>query len=294
MMARLAATIERRAREREEGQYRDAFGREYDLREVARLWSFDGQFGEGDAEKALDTAFTLSPPVGDSSWEEAAKRGAVRVKATGGYGPITAMASDLKEDEPLYPFAWFVEGREPWPTLTGRQQFYIDHPWYLEAGEALPVHKEAPPAGGDYPLRMTGGHTRWSIHAIWRANRTLLRLQRGEPVMYVSPRDAAARGLEDHGIAWVRNDVGGFKVRVKLAPGIQPGQVVMYHAWEPYQFKGWKGQQEPVVAPWKALHLAGGYGQIHYRMIYGAPGHHPRGGTVEVTLAEKAGAGRGA
>jgi hypothetical protein len=68
---------------------------------------------------------------------------------------------------------------------------------------------------------------------------------------------------------------------------VQPGQIIMYHAWEPYQFKQWKGQQEPVVAPWKALHLAGGYGQIHYRMIYGAPGHHPRGGTVEVTLAER-------
>ena len=28
-------------------------------------------------------------------------------------------------------------------------------------------------------------------------------------------------------------------------------------------------QQEPVAAPWKALHLAGGYGQIHYRMSWG-------------------------
>ena len=35
-------------------------------------------------------------------------------------------------------------------------------------------------------------------------------------------------------------------------------------------------------APWKAIHLAGGYGQIHYRMFYGSPSHSPRGAPVEV------------
>jgi ethylbenzene hydroxylase subunit alpha/complex iron-sulfur molybdoenzyme family reductase subunit alpha len=58
--------------------------------------------------------------------------------------------------------------------------------------------------------------------------------------------------------------------------------VIVYHAWEPYQFRGWHGPQEPVEAPWKALHLAGGYGQIHYRMYYAAPSHTPRGVAVEV------------
>jgi ethylbenzene hydroxylase subunit alpha/complex iron-sulfur molybdoenzyme family reductase subunit alpha len=36
------------------------------------------------------------------------------------------------------------------------------------------------------------------------------------------------------------------------------------------------------VAPWKAIHLAGGYGHLHYRMFYGSPGHAPRGAAVEV------------
>ncbi len=285
IMARLAATLERRAREREEGQYKDAFGREHDLREIARLWSFDGEFEEGDAETALDAAFELSEPVGDATWEEAARAGAVRVKNGGGYGPITAITSDVREDETVYPFAWFVEGKEPWPTLTGRQQFYIDHPWFLEAGEELPVHKEAPPAGGEYPLRMTGGHTRWSIHSIWRANRTLLRLQRGEPVMYVSPKDAEARALQDHDLAWVHNDVGGFKVRIKLAPSVKPGQVVMYHAREPYQFEQWGGQQAVNPSPLKPLHIVGDYGQLQYRFALAQPSHISRAMTVELAKA---------
>ena len=286
IMARLAATLERRAKEREEGSYTDAFGREHDLREIARLWSLDGEFVEGDAEKALTAEFELSEPVGDTTWEEAAKTGAVRVKSSGGYGPITAITSDVREDETVFPFAWFVEGKESWPTLTGRQQFYIDHPWFLEMGEELPTHKEAPPAGGNYPLRMTGGHTRWSIHSIWRSNRTLLRLQRGEPVMYISTQDAETRGLQDHDLAWVQNDVGGFKVRVKLAPSVQPGQVVMYHAWEPYQFENWSSQQEVNPSPLNPLHMVGDYGQLQYRFALAQPSNISRAMTVELSKAE--------
>jgi hypothetical protein len=44
---------------------------------------------------------------------------------------------------------------------------------------------------------------------------------------------------------------------------VQPGEVIIHHAWEPCQFKNWQGQQEPVAEPWKAIHLASRYGQIH-------------------------------
>jgi nitrate reductase alpha subunit len=143
------------------------------------------------------------------------------------------------------------------------------------------VFKEPPQPGGDFPLRMTGGHTRWSIHATWRDSLVMQRLQRGEPTAWVSQEDAEQRGVSDGDRIRVFNDVGTFEVIARISPTVQPGQVVIYHAWEPYQFKGWKGQQEPVPAPWKALHLASGYGQIHYRQIYMAPGHSPRAQAVD-------------
>ena len=40
----------------------------------------------------------------------------------------------------LNPFTYFTKHKWRWPTQTGRQQFYIDHPWFLEAGEGLPTH----------------------------------------------------------------------------------------------------------------------------------------------------------
>jgi len=61
--------------------------------------------------------------------------------------------------------------------------------------------------------------------------------------------------------------------------------VIMYHAWELYQFKGWKGQAEPLAASFNPLHLAGDYGQIHYRGIYSGPGHHPRAQRVDFARA---------
>ena len=100
--------------------------------------------------------------------------------------------------------------------------------------------------------------------------------------MYMNVKDAQRRGIADHDRVRVSNDVGGFIIRAKISPAVQPGQVIVYHAWESYQFEGWKGMQEPVASPWKPLHLAGDYGQLHYRMYYAAPSHGPRGTAVEV------------
>jgi nitrate reductase alpha subunit len=116
----------------------------------------------------------------------------------------------------------------------------MDHDWYLEFGEALPVQKEDPKAGGDYPLRLTGGHARWSVHSNHVDDRLLLRLQRGEPLIFVSAQDAKARQIRDGDVVEARNDVSSFQTMAAVSPAVMPGQVVMYHAWENHQFNGWR------------------------------------------------------
>jgi nitrate reductase alpha subunit len=279
----LARKIQERARKRGVRGVRDSVNGETDLSTVYERWSRDGRFHESDPRSALDVLLKNTRSTGGLGLAEAEKTGMLPiVQAEGGPKPLYAVGTDFQPGRTLYPHARFVEGKEVWPTFSGRQQFLIDHSWYEEVGETLPVQKEPPRAGGEYPLRLTGGHTRWSIHATWRDSSLMLRLQRGIPAVWMSTRDAESRGVRDGELVRVFNDNGAFEASVKLAGAVQPGQLIIYHAWEAYQFKEWKGQQEPVVAPWKALHLAGGYGQIHYRMIYGAPGHSPRGGTVDV------------
>lgn len=285
----LCKRIQERARERGVTFVKDAFGKDLDVSTVFDQWSADGAFDPENPRTGMDYIFERSEVLNGTTWDEAIQRGVVPVERNGPYSPFNNMCTDVDFSRPLHPNAWQVEGKESWPTLTGRQQFHLDHEWYMAAGEALPVHKDPPAAGGNYPLRMTGGHTRWSIHAIWRSESTLLRLQRGEPLMYLNKGDASARKLVDNDRIRVFNDIGAFECIVKIGPSVQPGQTVIYHAWENFQFKGHRGQQEPIPSPWKSLHLVGDYGQLHYRALYGAPNFGPRGIAVEIEKASAAG-----
>ena len=89
----------------------------------------------------------------------------MRIKHLGaqGAGSTAGIYSEYSEDEPVVPLRDFVEKKERYPTLTGRQQFYVDHPLFLKVGEELPVHKEPPTAGGrlvascQSPMALTSG-----------------------------------------------------------------------------------------------------------------------------------------
>ncbi|ELZ32549.1 respiratory nitrate reductase alpha subunit apoprotein [Halogeometricum pallidum JCM 14848] len=145
--------------------------------------------------------------------------------------------SDIEEGEAYMPWKDFVQEKNPWPTVTGRQQYYVDHDWFLELGEQLPTHKEGPTkTGGDYPMEYNTPHGRWSIHSTWRDNEKLLRLQRGEPVVYLHPEDAAERGIEDGDAVEVFNDLAEVELQAKLYPSSQRGTARMYFAWERFQF----------------------------------------------------------
>ena len=191
-------------------------------------------------------------------------------------------AGDIRPDETFVHSTWHVEKKLPYPTLTRRAQFYIDHPWFLEAGEELPTHKENPAMGGDYPLVLTSGHNRWSIHSMNITNRLLLQTHRGRPHMVMSPLDAQGRGISDQEEVRVYNDCGSFLVPVKLSPSVRPGQVIVYNGWDPYQFRGWTGPMdvEPGMVKW--LHLAGGYGHLRYWPIQWQPTPVDRAVRVEV------------
>jgi nitrate reductase alpha subunit len=191
-------------------------------------------------------------------------------------------SGDIEPDQTLVANSWHVEKKIPWPTLTRRMQFYIDHPFYEELGEVLPVHKDNPAVGGNHPLALTGGHNRWSIHSTWRGHRQLLQLQRGGPVLYLGPRDAQARGIRDGDPVRVYNDVGEFEIHAKLAPSLKPGQVVVYHAWEPFQFEGGRSHQAVIPCPLNPVQLAGGYFHLQPMMMMQQPGGNDRGTRVEL------------
>ncbi len=274
--------IEKRAKQRGIRTFRDRSGKERRLDQVYYRMTYGGRYTEENGEEFLRALLEVNTNLGGVTWDELKEKGFARFTALGSSPVNIGNATDIEPNETITANTWHVRDKQPWPTLTRRMQFYIDHPFYRELGEVLPVHKDNPPIGGDYPLKMTGGHTRWSIHASWRDNPLMLRLQRGRPVAFIHPRDAAERGIEDGDLVRVRNDLGSFEVEAKIAPSMRPGQVAVYHAWEPHQFKHRRSHQSIVATPLNPIQLAGGYYHLQPLMIMGEPGMNDRGTRIEL------------
>jgi anaerobic selenocysteine-containing dehydrogenase len=115
-----------------------------------------------------------------------------------------------------------------------------------------------------------------------------MRLQRGVPTLVIGVEDASARGIEDGDTVRVYNDVSTFDVQAKTSPAVRPGQVIVYHAWEPYQFSEHRSQQVLTPNPFNPIQLAGGYFHLQPRMAVGTPGPSDRGTRVEVEKRETA------
>ncbi|MBI5309415.1 MAG: molybdopterin-dependent oxidoreductase [Actinobacteria bacterium] len=190
---------------------------------------------------------------------------------------IAAINSDMAPGEVLYPFRDQIEQKIPWKTTTRRMQMMIDHPWFVEADEHIARYKEPPAIGGrKHEVRLTSGHVRWSIHAIWHTSEQMMKLHRGEPFCFLNETEAAKKGIEDHDYVRVFNDYSEFIVRAKLSSCVRPDQLVIYHAWEPYQHPNWQSQDRLLPGPPKGLHFAGGYRHFEYSLWNWAPSQSDR------------------
>jgi DMSO reductase family type II enzyme molybdopterin subunit len=280
----LAKKLEERAKARGLGEYTDRLGARHKMEGLYDALSASGQWEDAESvarEMVADTTASGTLPEG-TTLDTLRERGFVRFTGWGISPFDAAQATDIKADETHAPLSHHVERRQPYPTLTRRAQFYIDHEWFLEAGEELPVHKENPKMGGDYPLVMTSGHNRWSVHSVNITNSVMLNTHRGRPHLVIGDGDAAARGVSDGDAVRVFNDVGAFTVPAKVASGVRPGQVIIYNGWDPVQFPDWKGPMdlEPGMVKW--LHFAGGYGHLRYWITQWQPVPIDRGIAVDV------------
>jgi nitrate reductase alpha subunit len=183
-----------------------------------------------------------------------------------------SQASTIRPDEVHNPLRWHTEDKVPYDTLVRRAQYYIDHEWFLEAGEELPTHKEPPPQGGRHRrFQMTSGHNRWSIHSMNMTNDIILNTHRGEPFVFMNDRDAATLGIANGEKVRMVNDVGEMIIATKLTPSCRPGQVIVYNGFEPYMHEGWWSQADLEPGHVKHLGLVGNYGHLKYRLFSWQP-----------------------
>jgi len=275
-------TIQQRAAERKVLEFADRGGAKRRLDQVYDNFTFSGRYTENNPEELLEEVFSIAGNIGGTTWKAIKEKGFERYTGVGMSYATRTNATDIEPGETITANTWHTRDKMPWPTLTRRLQFYIDDDVFMELGEELPIHKDNPPIGGNYPLSLTGGHTRWSIHGMWQDEAHLMRLQRGAPLIFMATEDAAARGIRDGESVRVWNDVGSCQLQVRISPAVRPGQVIVYHGWEPFEFKDQKSHRVLFPGPMNPVQAAGGYYHLQPAGIMGDPGVSDRGTRVEV------------
>ncbi|MGD9961366.1 nitrate reductase subunit alpha [Nocardioides sp.] len=203
------------------------------------------------------------------------------------------------------PFTINIERLKPFHTLTGRQQFYVDHDWFIGMGEMLPVYR--PPLNmttlfGETPLgeqnelgvsvRYLTPHNKWSIHSEYQDNLFMLSLSRGGQSVWVSDRDAAKIGIKDNDWIEMVNRNGVVAARAIVSHRMPEGTVYMHHAQDrlidvPLTERDRKrgGIHNSLTRILlKPNHIVGGYAQLAYFFNYIGPIGNNRD---EVTMIRK-------
>ena len=280
---RLAEAIQRRARERGVSPFRDNVDGRTMRRDLGRthdLYTMNGKISS--TKDVVQFIINTTPGIPKMSYEEFAARGIVRLEGSD---------SPAWEDEasPYHAEIFTsVKKKKPYETLTGRQQYYFDHEWFLEYDEALPGHRD-PLMFEGFPLQMMMGHARHGIHSTWRDDSLMVSLQRGEPDIYVNPEDARARNVRDGDLIRVFNNGGEFYAQAHFSNGIQPGMLFMYHGWDPMMFKDRKNFSSVITTAGliKPTSLAGDWGHLGYKPLEFAPNQTYKDFSVDFALHEK-------
>ncbi len=269
----ILAAVGERARERGLESFALADGTTVRYDQLVAAYTMGGYYRNQEVvadEQIRDSVLAGTLPTG-TTLETLRETGFKRFTNMGMSPAMLGQATDLKPDDVITPFTDHVENGRPFPTYCRRAQFYIDHEWFLEGGEELPTYKPNPAMGGDYPLGMSSGHNRWSVHSMNHFNQVVLGTHRGAPSIMVNTRDAAERGVKDDDLVRVFNDVSEFRARVKVAPNVKPGQIISYNGWEPMQYPNWSGANEIEPGMVKWLGFSGGYGHIKYNSLNWQP-----------------------
>jgi nitrate reductase alpha subunit len=190
------------------------------------------------------------------------------------------------------PFCVNVERLVPWRTLTGRQQFYLDHQGYIGFGEHLPTYKPkvSPLLFGDLTKTEDDGksimlnyltpHGKWHIHTTYYDNLRMLTLSRGIEPFWINDRDAEEIGVQDNDWVEAYNDHGVVVTRAVVSARVPRGVCIFYHSPErtisvpKSPLRGYRragGHNSLTRTRLKPVLMMGGYGQFTYGFNYWGP-----------------------
>jgi len=145
---------------------------------------------------------------------------------------------------------------------SGRIELYKDEDAFLEADEQLPLQKETfaeteyrvdPEARERYPLRFLTKNSLYRVHSTHSNNPWMVELQDFKPKIFLSPGDAARRGISDGDAVVAENRRGSVRGVAVIDPGCREGNCVFEQGWWSRYLNG--DSYNSVTYPWiKPLH----------------------------------------
>jgi len=224
--------------------------------------------------------------------------------------PLVPDTTHMKSPRRFAPFTNNTELLIPFRTLTGRQQFMLDHELFLEIGEALPVYKpplklqpfefdekvpETVRNSKTIKVRYLTPHGKWHIHSTFFDNIRMLTLFRGGQYVWINDIDAKEIGVKDNDWIEIVNRNGVIVARAVVSHRIPRGTAFMYHAQDRTIFvpisetTGQVGGSHNAAAKIhiKPTHAVGGYAQLAYGFNYYGPTGTQRDEVVYIRKVEK-------
>lgn len=194
-------------------------------------------------------------------------------------------------------FSLNLEYQKPWHTISGRMHYYLDHDWFQDYGEALPIYRppfdhvhingevgpgetgRAAHGEPEVTVRYLTPHNKWSIHSQYHDNLHVLSISRGGQVIWMPNKDAEAVGIKDNDWIEAYNRNGIVTARAIVSHRIPAGTVFMNHAQERTtgtpvnEYTGRRGGTHNSLTRImiKPIHVAGGYGHLTYGFNYIGP-----------------------
>ena len=116
-------------------------------------------------------------------------------------------------------------------TPSGKVELYSERARSLGL-PPLPVHEDLP--ASRYPLAFRQGRTLTQFHSFYDHGRALPMLAKAdpEPLLWISPADAAVRGIGDGALVRLHNEGGELRARARVTSKMQEGTVWMRDGWE--------------------------------------------------------------
>lgn len=225
------------------------------MRELAKRYNpeFEKYFYPGlDDDQAAEEAIKLMLRTGGPTVEgitlEQLKKGPVRLKS--------AVPGNRQ-----IPFYEQVQYKKPFPPVSlpakfeqtaqfvksGRIEFYKDEDIFLQAGEALPVHKPPfeeseyalnPQAREKYTFTYITRNAIYRVHSTHSNNIWMNELEEGKPHVWLNPKDASEKGIQDGDEVEIYNDRGKVTAFAIVDPGAGRKVAVFEEGWWSRYLKG--------------------------------------------------------